>query len=155
MKTFLFAATTTTSLLLGSTLLAGPIDDIVAQFQGYGYQSIEIVQQGSTVRIEGLRDGTQREIVYDTATNTILRDETGPADDNENHSSVSPNESGDDSSESSEDDHGQGGDDDENDDQGDDENDDQGDDEGDDDDGDDDHGDDDHGDDHGGDENDD
>ncbi len=56
--------------------LAGPIDDIVAQFQSYGYQSIEIEQNGNIVTIEGKRDGTEREIVYDASTNTIVKDET-------------------------------------------------------------------------------
>ena len=76
-------AATATGLLLGSTALAGPIEDIVAQFQTYGYDSIEISQTGNLVKIEGVRGGTEREIVFDTATNTILKDETGPAGDDE------------------------------------------------------------------------
>lgn len=81
MKTLASTAAAVT-LLLGSTALAGPIDDIVSQFQSYGYQSIEICQSGNLVRIEGVRDGTEREIVYDLTTSTIVSDHTGDNDDN-------------------------------------------------------------------------
>ncbi len=81
MKTI--ALTAATATLLGTTALAGPIDDIVSQFQGYGYSEIEIRQEGDLVKIEGVRDGTEREILYDVATSTIVSDETGPVEDDD------------------------------------------------------------------------
>ena len=119
------SAATATGLLLGSTALAGPIEDIVAQFQTYGYDSIEISQTGNLVKIEGVRGGTEREIVFDTATNTILKDETGPAGDDEDDDG----EVDDDQDDDNEDDEGDDNEDDDNeDDEGDDNEDDEGDD---------------------------
>ena len=79
----LFAATTAAALM-GTTAIANQqIDSIVQQFQSYGYTSVEISQEGDLVTFEAFRDDEEREIVYDTATNTILSDETGPAGDDD------------------------------------------------------------------------
>ncbi|MDJ0627035.1 MAG: hypothetical protein QNJ44_02145 [Rhodobacter sp.] len=131
MKTTLTA--TATTLLLGSTAIAEPIESIVAQFQSYGYSRIEISQDGNLVKIEGVRDNTEREIVFDTASNAILSDETGPLEDDEDDEDDEEN----DDHEDDEDD-----DDEEDDDEDDDDEDDDDDDEDDDDDGGDDDGDD-------------
>jgi len=134
MKTFAFAATAT-GLLMGTTVLAGPIDDIVAQFQSYGYQSIEISQSGDIVRIEGVREGLEREITYDAASGTILSDETGPADrgDGPDDDGIDDDEMDDARDDDDDDDHDGGDDDDDNNDDDDDDDDDDEDDEDDDD----------------------
>jgi len=117
MKTLASTAAATT-LLLASTALAGPVDDIVSQFQSYGYQSIEIRQTGEMVRIEGVRDGVEREITYDLATSTIVRDESGGTGDgsNDDHDADESEDDEDDSSDDHDDDYDDDHDDDDHDD---------------------------------------
>jgi len=93
MKTTLYVATTF-AILLRTSAFAGPIDDIVSQFKSYGYQRVEIQQRGNTVKIEGVRGGVQREIVYDLTTSAIVRDETNPAGDGSNNPAGDPSNDG-------------------------------------------------------------
>ncbi len=78
----LFTAATAAAALMGTTAIANQqIDSIVQQFQSYGYTYVEISREGDLVTFEALRGDQEREIIYDVATNSILSDETGPADD--------------------------------------------------------------------------
>jgi len=69
--------TTFTALTLGSAAFAGPVEDIVAQLQDYGYSNIETSQNGNTVTVEASRNGVSREVVYDLASDSIISDQTG------------------------------------------------------------------------------
>jgi len=81
MKKFAIA-TTLTALLMGGTALAGPVDNIVGQFEGYGYGNIDVRDDGNTVTIRGTRNGVDRTIVYDQSHNTILSDDSRGSNDN-------------------------------------------------------------------------
>ena len=71
---------TTGGILLATTVLAGPVEDLVAQLEGEGYTEIEVEVDGDVTEIEGVLDGMEREIEINTASGEILSDETEAVD---------------------------------------------------------------------------
>lgn len=72
---------TAAGLLYATTALAqDPVQSLIAQFQNYGYTHIEVKRGPSQIKIEGVLNGMEREIVVDAATGAILKDETERAD---------------------------------------------------------------------------
>lgn len=77
--------TSAAALLLGSTALAGPVEDVVAQLTGAGYTGIEIEVEGNVTEVEARLNGMEREIKINTATGEILSDKTEVDDDNDDN----------------------------------------------------------------------
>ena len=51
------------------------IDQAVSQLTEQGYTRIEVKRLGTTVKVEAQRDGRELEVVYDSATGTVLKQE--------------------------------------------------------------------------------
>ena len=79
MKRTLIIATTG-GILLATTVLAGPVEDLVAQLEGEGYTEIEVEVEDDVTEIEGVLDGMEREIEMNSSTGEILSDETEAVD---------------------------------------------------------------------------
>ena len=75
MTKFTFAATAT-ALLMATTALAGPVEDLVAQLEAEGYTQIQVETEGTETEIEAIRNDVEREITLDTETGAVLTDET-------------------------------------------------------------------------------
>ena len=45
-----------------------------------GFTIVEITSVDGQTKVEGIRDGIEREVTFDNATGTVVKDETGPAD---------------------------------------------------------------------------
>ena len=71
---------TTGGILLATTVLAGPVEDLVAQLEGEGYTEIEVEVDGDVTEIEGVLNGMEREIEINTVSGEILSDETEAVD---------------------------------------------------------------------------
>lgn len=80
MRTILLSAT---ALLLlsaagGSAAITG--QDIVAQYQSSGYQSIEVKVGPTQAKVEAIKDGVKIEAVYDLASGAVLKSENESVD---------------------------------------------------------------------------
>jgi len=73
-------ATSAAAIILATTALAGPVEDLVAQMEAEGYTQIEIETENGETEVEGVLNGMEREVTFD-ADGTIIKDETSPADD--------------------------------------------------------------------------
>ena len=71
---------TTGGILLATTVLAGPVEDLVAQLEAEGYTEIEVEVDGDVTEIEGVLNGMEREIEINTVSGEILSDETEAVD---------------------------------------------------------------------------
>ena len=70
------------ALILGSAATADPFTDrVIAEFRELGFQSIEVKNGPTQVKVEGVRGNREYEVVYDRATGRILKQEQGLADD--------------------------------------------------------------------------
>ena len=83
-KTTIAAATAATALLMGTTVLAGPIEDLIAQLEAEGYANIEVDSPNAAgeVEIEALLGDMEREITLDAEGN-IIEDTTEPVEHDE------------------------------------------------------------------------
>ncbi len=82
-KSTIAIVTTATALLLGSTVLAGPVEDLIAKLEAEGYQNIEVETEDGQIEIEGVLGDMEREITLDEVTGEVLSDETEPVDDDD------------------------------------------------------------------------
>ena len=76
-------AASATAILMATTALAGPVEDLVAQLEAEGYTNIEVEVDGAETEIEGVLNGMEREITVNSETGEILADETEAEDDDE------------------------------------------------------------------------
>lgn len=53
---------------------------VLATFQEKGFTQIEVKSLGSTIKVQAVKGGMQVEVIYDTATGKIVKQETQPAD---------------------------------------------------------------------------
>ena len=72
---------TLTAFLLASTAQAGIVEDVIADLTDQGYTQIEVKNRLGTVKIEGIKDGLQRELVFNRLTGELVKDETNGLDD--------------------------------------------------------------------------
>ena len=84
---------TLTAFLLASSALAqqaqtgGFVESAIADLTDQGYTQIEIKNRIGTIKIEAVKDGQQRELVFDRLTGELVRDETNGLDDDEDDGS--------------------------------------------------------------------
>lgn len=74
---------TLTAFLLASTAQAGIVEDVIADLTDQGYTQIEVKNRLGTVKIEGIKDGQQRELVFNRLTGELVKDETNGLDDDD------------------------------------------------------------------------
>lgn len=53
---------------------------VLATFQEKGFTQIEVKSLGSTIKVQAVKGGMQVEVIYDTATGKIVKQETHPAE---------------------------------------------------------------------------
>lgn len=64
--------------------LSGPawgqagLDPVLDRLAAQGYGGFEVEREGGTVKVEAVRDGIQRELVYDAGTGRLVEDSTRP-----------------------------------------------------------------------------
>lgn len=75
---------------------------VLATFQQKGFTQIEVKSLGSTIKVEAVKGGMNVEVIYDTATGKIVKQESRRAED-------APNGSGDGAGRDVGDDNGSGG----------------------------------------------
>lgn len=54
---------------------------VLATYQEKGFTQIEVKSIGSTIKVEAVKGGTKFEVIYDTTTGTIVKQESHPAED--------------------------------------------------------------------------
>lgn len=74
--------TATALLLLSASQVSAAItgQDIVAQYQASGYQSIEVKVGPTQAKVEAIKDGVKIEAVYDLASGAVLKSENESVD---------------------------------------------------------------------------
>ena len=97
-------AASATAILMATTALAGPVEDLVAQLEAEGYTNIEVEVDGAETEIEGVLNGMEREITVNSETGEILADETEAEDDDEDDNDDDEDESDEDEDEDEKDD---------------------------------------------------
>lgn len=80
------------------------IDSLIAAYEADGFSSIEVQIGLTQVKIEGVKDGTKIEVVYDKETGALLSQETQPATESDLHSSAEVKRTNDDFYDDGEDD---------------------------------------------------
>lgn len=87
MHKMLFSATAVLlmSATYGSAAITG--QDIAAQYQSTGYQSIEVTVGPTQAKVEAIKDGVKTEAVYDLETGNVLKSESETVGANEDISS--------------------------------------------------------------------
>lgn len=71
--------------LAAAVALSGPawgqagLDPVLERLAAQGYGGFEIEREGGTVKVEALRDGVQRELVYNAGTGRLVEDSTRPS----------------------------------------------------------------------------
>jgi hypothetical protein len=69
------------AMVMGGAASADPfVDAVVKNFQDLGYQFVEVERGPSQIRFEGVRGTEELEVVYDSATGRIIKQETDRAD---------------------------------------------------------------------------
>jgi len=69
------------AMISGSAAAADPFTDrVITEFRELGFQSIEVKNGPTQVKVEGIRGNREYEVVYDRATGRILKQEQGLAD---------------------------------------------------------------------------
>ena len=86
MKTIALTSTVA-AVVLGTSALAGPVEDLVAQLTADGYTQIEVEVEGEVTEIEAMLNGIEREIEINSATGEILSDKTETEDDDSDEDS--------------------------------------------------------------------
>ena len=76
MKKFAIASALTV-VLMGTSALAGPVESIVSQLEGYGYSNIQVSKAAGKVTVIGDRDGQKREVIYDLRNSNLISDDRG------------------------------------------------------------------------------
>ena len=72
-------------LAAAAVALSGPawgqagLDPVLERLAAQGYGGFEIEREGGTVKVEALRDGVQRELVYNAGTGRLVEDSTRPS----------------------------------------------------------------------------
>jgi len=80
MKKTLLATTATLALASTPALAQSATDQIVADLQSQGFTYVEVQEGPSQIKVEAVRDGMKLEVIYDSATGEILRQETEVAE---------------------------------------------------------------------------
>ncbi|WP_084861083.1 PepSY domain-containing protein [Salibaculum halophilum] len=80
MKTTLLSTTAALALATSPVFAQSATDQIVADLQSQGYTYIEVKEGPSQIKAEAVRDGRKLEVVYDSATGEILKQETEAAE---------------------------------------------------------------------------
>lgn len=71
--------------LAAAVALSGPawgqagLDPVLERLAAQGYGGFEVEREGGTVKVEALRDGVQRELVYEAGTGRLVEDSTRPS----------------------------------------------------------------------------
>lgn len=71
-------------LAAAAVALSGPawgqagLDPVLERLAAQGYGGFEVEREGGTVKVEALRDGVQRELVYEAGTGRLVEDSTRP-----------------------------------------------------------------------------
>ena len=80
MKTTLLSTTAALALATSPVFAQSATDQIVADLQSQGFTYVEVKEGPSQIKAEAVRDGTKLEVVYDSATGEILKQETEAAE---------------------------------------------------------------------------
>lgn len=80
MKTTLLSTTAALALATSPALAQSATDQIVADLQSQGFTYIEVTEGPNQIKAEAVRDGTKLEMIYDSATGEILKQETEAAE---------------------------------------------------------------------------
>jgi hypothetical protein len=81
MMKFKFVPVAAAVALIGGSASADPfVDAVVKNFQDLGYSFVEVERGPSQISFEGVRGTEELEVIYDTATGQIIKQETGRAD---------------------------------------------------------------------------
>ena len=80
MKKILLSTTAAIALASAPALAQSATDQIIADLQRQGVTYMEIKQGPTQIKVEAVRDGTKLEVIYDSATGEILRQETEVAE---------------------------------------------------------------------------
>lgn len=83
MKKILLTTTAAIALSAGAVFAQSIAEQVITQLQAEGYQSIEVTNGPTQVKVEAIRDGMKLEVIYDALTGAILEQEVGEADDDE------------------------------------------------------------------------
>ena len=89
-------ATSAAAILLATTALAGPIDDLVAQMEAEGYTQIEVETENGETEVEGVLNNMEREVTFD-ADGNVIKDETSPVDEEDDEDDSESEDDDDDS----------------------------------------------------------
>lgn len=83
MKKFLLSTTAAIALASNALYAQSITDQIVSQLQAQGYESIEIENGRTQIKVEAILNGRKLEVVYDALTGVILKEEVSTADDDD------------------------------------------------------------------------
>ena len=83
MKKFLLSTTAAIALASNALYAQSITDQIVSQLQAQGYESIEIENGQTQIKVEAILNGRKLEVVYDALTGVILNEEVSTADDDD------------------------------------------------------------------------
>ena len=83
MKKFLLSTTAAIALASNALYAQSITDQIVSQLQAQGYESIEIENGQTQIKVEAILNGRKLEVVYDALTGVILKEEVSTADDDD------------------------------------------------------------------------
>jgi hypothetical protein len=80
MKTTLLSTTAALALATSPVFAQSATDQIVADLQSQGFTYVEVKEGPSQIKAEAVRDGTKLEVIYDSATGEILKQESEAAE---------------------------------------------------------------------------
>lgn len=83
MKKILLTTTAAIALSASAVFAQSIAEQVISQLQSEGYQSIEVTNGRTQVKVEAIRDGMKLEVIYDALTGAILQQEVEEADDDE------------------------------------------------------------------------
>jgi phosphopantothenoylcysteine synthetase/decarboxylase len=83
MKKFLLSSTAAIALATSPLYAQSITDQIVSQLQSQGYDSIEIENGPTQVKVEAILNGRKLEVIYDALTGAVLKEEVSDVDDDD------------------------------------------------------------------------
>ncbi len=85
MKKILLSTTAAIALSAGAVHAQSIAEQVITQLQAQGYESIEVKNGPTQVKVEAIRDGRKLEVIYDAVTGAILDQEVLLVDASDDH----------------------------------------------------------------------
>ena len=83
MRKILLSTTAIVAISVGAAQAQSIAERVITQLQAEGYESIEVTNGPTQIKVEAVRNGRKLEVIYDAATGAILEQEVEPVDEDD------------------------------------------------------------------------